>query len=124
MESILDLSIVNAIRDLGDKHDSNSLLRELLEMFRAQADSGLVSLRAAVESEDFAKLKSSAHRLKGSAANLGAAYLASRCQVLEQIGKAGAADAATLQGALVEVETAVGRSLESLTREAAPRQVL
>lgn len=117
MEAILDLSIVNAIRELGDHRENDTLLQELFDIFCTQADSGRAALRAAVEAEDYNKLRSSAHKLKGSAANLGAAYLASRCQVLEQIGKEGVADPVVLRQALTQVESAIDSSLASLTRE-------
>lgn len=119
MDAILDRSVVNAIKELGDHRANDSLLRELFDLFTTQVELAKEALKAGVEDLDLAKIRHHAHKLKGSAANLGASHLASRCQLLEQLAKQNVADAVALRLAWSQVEAAIGKSVASLKDEIA-----
>jgi histidine phosphotransfer protein HptB len=59
----------------------------LLDQFHSNALQGLLSIRAAIETGDGAELKRASHKLKGTAATLGAKGLAALCLELEVRGK-------------------------------------
>jgi HPt (histidine-containing phosphotransfer) domain-containing protein len=55
-------------------------------MFRSQAPGLLQSLRDAVQHDDAAALRATAHKLKGNAGIIGASEVTQLCSRLEQIG--------------------------------------
>lgn len=117
MDTILDHSVVNAIKELGDHRSNDSLLHELFDLFMTQVELAQTALKVAVDECDLNKIRQHAHKLKGSSANLGAAHLASRCHLLEQLAKQSVADPAALRVALSQVEAAITRTVESLKAE-------
>jgi HPt (histidine-containing phosphotransfer) domain-containing protein len=90
---VLDPAVVADLRRLRDG-GAPDLLHHLLELLRADGPRLLAEMREAVANGDAAKLRSSAHSLKGSAANLGARPLADLCRDLEEIGRTGAVEGA------------------------------
>ena len=68
-------------------------------------------LQAAVDREDGEELRALAHRLKGSALNLGAARVAQVSLALEESGREDCADATPL---LIELATALGEASAAL----------
>jgi signal transduction histidine kinase/DNA-binding response OmpR family regulator/HPt (histidine-containing phosphotransfer) domain-containing protein len=66
-----------------------TIVRDALSAFVAQTESSLVELREAVSSGDDQVVRSAAHRLKGSAANIGAQEIASISGRLEAAARAG-----------------------------------
>ena len=71
----------------------------------------VAELQAAVAREDGEELRALAHRLKGSALNLGAARVAQVSLALEESGREDCADASPL---LVELEAALGEASAAL----------
>jgi CheY-like chemotaxis protein/HPt (histidine-containing phosphotransfer) domain-containing protein len=67
----------------------------LIERFHANVHQGVHALRAAFEAHDAVALQSAAHKLKGSAATLGAKEIAVRCLDLELLGRSGSVTGAT-----------------------------
>jgi HPt (histidine-containing phosphotransfer) domain-containing protein len=63
---------------------SEDMVAELLTMFRSDSASRLEALRSAVHSGDERAMRSVAHSLKGSAAQLGAARMAEACRLMEE----------------------------------------
>lgn len=57
--------------------------RAMIELFFEQADIGVHSLQCSIDTNDSEAWKQAAHRLKGAAANFGAAPLASQCKIAE-----------------------------------------
>jgi len=65
------------------------LARRLVEKFLAQARADLPELEAAVREQDAARVRSVAHRLKGSAANVAATAVCESASRLEVLGRDG-----------------------------------
>ena len=58
----------------------------LIETFTRDSEQRLVSLSAAIDSQDAESLRSTAHSFKGSSSNVGAPALAEFCFHLETMG--------------------------------------
>jgi len=101
-EPILDESIVDGLRHLGD-----DVLADILRLWFENLDPSLDAMRSALAGGDARALSVAAHTLRGSAANVGAARLAAACATLEVAAKQ-PADAAVLGGLLATVESDAG----------------
>ncbi|MBX9579346.1 MAG: Hpt domain-containing protein, partial [Gemmataceae bacterium] len=83
------------------------LLRELAGLCLDECPKLLADIRDAIARRDGPRLRLSAHALKGSVANFGAAAARAAAEALEEVGKAGAwADA---DAGWVELDGAIGR---------------
>lgn len=89
----LDLERITMLRELCLESDP-SMLTEMFESWTKESAERLVAIRAAVAAADAAALKSAAHALKGSCANLGVAKLAEMSRLVEK--NAAAADASSV----------------------------
>lgn len=67
----------------------SSLIDELLEIFESTTPELLAALELSIRQQEAARIQSVAHRLKGSAANIGAHAMAQACSEIEQQIKAG-----------------------------------
>jgi len=76
---IMDWEHLNMFTD-GNKEEEAALF----EMFRSYAEQSLQDLKASVSEGQGEQWKNAAHKLKGSAANLGAVFLANCCEEAEQ----------------------------------------
>jgi two-component system sensor histidine kinase/response regulator len=83
------------------------LLQEMAQLFLEECPSQLASVRAAVRSRDAKALERSAHSLKGSVGNFGAAAAHQAALALEMLGRRGELDQA--DRALQELESAFSR---------------
>ena len=83
----------------GDDHE---LAREFHALYERDAPGHLASLRAAAATHDFDGLWSSAHTLKGTAANLGADEMAHTCRLIEEHAKA--RELGEIEGLLAQLE--------------------
>lgn len=63
--------------------DDDGFMAELIDVFKAATKASLQQMRTALTTVDVPRLRSEAHRTKGSAKQLGAAALAELCQELE-----------------------------------------
>ncbi|MEX0660125.1 MAG: response regulator, partial [Egibacteraceae bacterium] len=81
----VDVERLATLRRLGPA--DGSLLTQMVDAFADQAVETMAAIRDAESGGDLEALQQSAHRLRGAAANLGAAALADRCLELEQIGE-------------------------------------
>lgn len=85
-------------RRLVEIRDSDAavepLVRRLVSSFLTRSPERLDRLAGALERGDAAAVAEEAHRLRGSAANLGAEALAARCAQLDQDARAGRLDLA------------------------------
>lgn len=79
---ILDYKHLSALDELSDPNDS--LINELSKIFSSTTPNLLSELKNAVERDDQESIRRLAHRLKGSAANLGARRMAAQCAELER----------------------------------------
>jgi CheY-like chemotaxis protein/HPt (histidine-containing phosphotransfer) domain-containing protein len=87
-----------------------ALLREFLHDFRITASGIAVELRAACNAGNASAAGNQAHKLKSSAASVGALPLRELCAALELAGKAG--DAISLSGLLPRFELELARVLQ------------
>lgn len=66
-----------------------ALIARLLHLFQVEAQKDMDSLEAALETHDSCKVVSAAHRLKGSAATVGAEPLRAEAAQIEAFGREG-----------------------------------
>ncbi|MDZ7590490.1 MAG: response regulator [Rubrivivax sp.] len=86
-DSVLDQAALDNIRAIDD--GEGSVIREVIEMFLAEAPGHLQNLDAALERSDGAAVGQVAHALKSASFNVGAARLGETARDLERAGKAG-----------------------------------
>jgi CheY-like chemotaxis protein len=87
------------------------LLRELVDLFVAQAPRSLAEIRRCVEAGDARGLERAAHLVRGSAATFGAGAVSETAFTLEKLGRSG-----VLEGASFRVSD-LGREMEVLLRD-------
>jgi len=63
--------------------DDESVIVELIDVFKTATETSLQQMRSALAAVDVPRLKTEAHRTKGSARQVGADALAEICQALE-----------------------------------------
>jgi CheY-like chemotaxis protein/HPt (histidine-containing phosphotransfer) domain-containing protein len=99
----LPAELFDAAQLLEMREISGADFAALIERFHASVHQSVQALRAAQAAADAAALQRAAHKLKGSAATLGAAQVAMHCLDLEMLGKSGSvSDAVALIDALVQ----------------------
>lgn len=101
----LDAARIEILRDLD-------ALTLVIDAFLEDAPGLLETLRGALASGDFSTAEKTAHRLKGSSANLGATLLSASFERLETLAREG--DAELCREQLAQVETAYRAAKEEL----------
>jgi CheY-like chemotaxis protein len=86
-EHVLETRRVEELRSIAGTRQN---LERLIDCFSENAGVLMERLHAAAASGDAAELKSAAHSLKGSCANLGAGSMVSICAALDELGGGGA----------------------------------
>jgi HPt (histidine-containing phosphotransfer) domain-containing protein len=99
------------LRSLRD--DYGDLATELLGLFETSAAATLDELRAALAARDGAEVRRLAHRLKGSARNVGATGMAELATELEQVPPEAAATLGRLEAALAPTCARLRETLET-----------
>jgi len=84
---VLDPQAMDALKSLRRPTDSVDFLSEIIGLFLQNTPLVLDSMRKAVVQNDADLLISAAHRLKGSASNLGARQMEALCRTLEDCGR-------------------------------------
>lgn len=79
---LIDMSVLEDLRALGGCEDPG-LLQELIELFLDDAPRRLDEMKLGLCEGDYSLMQRSAHTLKSSSANLGAARLSEICRTLE-----------------------------------------
>ena len=115
-QQLLDLEIIDSIRDVGDVRENDEFARELYDLFAEQSDLSVRELTSAVARLDHSQVRYYAHRLKGSAANIGAKALSRQAEALETAARAGTADAEYLAAAARELGPLREESLRALAK--------
>ncbi|MEZ2389449.1 response regulator [bacterium RCC_150] len=82
-EAVFDAARLETLRGLGPD-DGLGLLPAAARAFRQEAETSLEALRQATDNGGGEPLKQAAHKLKGSAANIGAVRVARLCEELER----------------------------------------
>ena len=98
MPSPIDRGQLQVLRSVGGP-DPDSFIDELVTAFIVEGGEELDRVRAAAQGGDPAALLQAAHRLKGSALNLGCTAVAETADTLEALGRSGSVDGS---GPLVE----------------------
>jgi CheY-like chemotaxis protein len=117
-EPALDPARLDQLRNLGPT-GGQGLIPETAHAFRREADAGLTALNFAIEHSDNDALKRAAHKLKGGAANIGAAPVAALCAQLENlvtsdVSGLGRQLIALLESELARVDKALDDSLKAV----------
>ena len=86
-EGALDLARLDLLRDMDP--DDTTYLERVTGRFEESTRSAAEDLRSAVEAGDAPALRAHAHKLAGSAANLGALEVATLARQLEALGDSG-----------------------------------
>ena len=117
----LDLDRLEELRGLDDPDDGSSYVDRAIANFLGSADGQLASMEAAAASGDADQLRAVAHRLAGSALNLGAAALGEAARELEEhIMNGSLADAVAALPELAERMAADLEALRAYQREQFP----
>ncbi len=82
MSATLDAALLTQLKDLFDDE-----FDDMVRLFLADAQRTMTQLQRALEADDAAGVRRSAHALKGSARNLGALPLAARWEAMEHAMK-------------------------------------
>ena len=99
----IDFATLDQLREqTGD--DTGELICELVDAFQVEGEGGLAALRAAVGQGDPEAMAKAAHRLKSSAANLGARTMADLCASIENAGDDGRMDGSAASVDALEAE--------------------
>jgi HPt (histidine-containing phosphotransfer) domain-containing protein len=110
-------SALRELRELADSSGDPGQFRELIDLFLAEMESGLASMRKASAEGNTAELAQLAHSLKGASASMGAGGLASLCRTLEETAKNIKLQGA--EGQLDQIESEVRIVREALEKETA-----
>jgi PAS domain S-box-containing protein len=89
---VLDQAQFESLRAIRPD-DSDSLVAELIELFRGEATTNLSELREQEQAGNVAELRRVAHRLKGSCSNMGAARMTAVLEQLENLPEPAGASA-------------------------------
>ena len=92
IEGVLDLKQIKSLKEMGP---NDSLLHELIDLFRDESPKMFVEIRDALARRDAPALGAGAHKLKGMLLSLGGMRASVEAQELERLGKSGDFDAAT-----------------------------
>lgn len=115
--TIIDLEAIENLRAL-DGDGSDGFLREIIGIYLEDVPLRFSEIRAAMASGDRALLTRSAHTVKGSSANVGAAEVRAIAEQLEHRSKT--ADLDTLGDAADELEAAFARAKTALSTYLSP----
>jgi len=106
--SKLDAVVLEELRSVG----GSAFLRQVVDAFLDVRRSSLTEMGAALQKHDPHLLETSAHRLKGSCASIGARQAAHLCLELQSCGRAGRIDEAGPK--LCALETELTQVIDSL----------
>ncbi|MFM2065729.1 MAG: hypothetical protein RLZZ584_638 [Pseudomonadota bacterium] len=113
-EQLIDIARLEHLRDI--QSDSQpSLVRELIDLFVADAPQHVAAIDAALQAGDAALLRRHAHRFLSATTNIGARRMSELCADIERLARAGELDAAApLAQALAADREAVQAALLAL----------
>lgn len=114
---VLDVSVVETIRSLGEPGEPDVFV-EIARLFLADVPEHLALLTSAIAAGDAAAVWPVAHRLRGSALEIGAIRMAPLCGAIELAARAGSLEHAAGQAALLAREFVATRAaLEQFDQE-------
>ena len=86
--SILDISVLNSLRQLAGAK-AQDLLTKIINQYFEDSPDRLKAIAHALEARDTEALRKAAHGFRSSSANLGAVIIADYCKNLENLARAG-----------------------------------
>ena len=105
---MLDLSVMAAIRALGEPGEPD-VYSEVASLFLVDVPIHLLALGAAIAAADSESVWQTAHRLRGSALEMGAVRMAPLCAAIEQEARAGSLEHAAAHAESLDREFAAAR---------------
>ena len=105
---MLDVSVMAAIRALGDPGEPD-VYAEVAHLFLVDVPIHLSALGAAIATADSESVWQIAHRLRGSALEMGAVRMAPVCAAIEHAARAGSLEHAPVQADSLDREFAMAR---------------
>jgi HPt (histidine-containing phosphotransfer) domain-containing protein len=93
--------------------DDESLVQEVLELFRKESAGLLGDIRAAVQSREPIAVKKTAHRLKGALVSLGAGPSTAAARELEKVG--GEGDLSRVEALFSTLEREMARLMSTIS---------
>jgi HPt (histidine-containing phosphotransfer) domain-containing protein len=108
-ESILDASVMAAIRALGEPGEPD-VYTEVALLFLADVPIHLSALSAAIAADSVESVGQIAHRLRGGALEMGALRMAPLCAAIEHAARAGSLEHAAARAASLDREFAAARA--------------
>ena len=103
MGKLLDMDVVTSIRELGSFRPDDTFVGDLFELFKQQSERTSKGLVAAATDGDFAQVRSCAHLLKGSAANIGARQMSHQAVAIEATARSSPCDVDALTTAVQSI---------------------
>ncbi|MEM7251125.1 MAG: response regulator [Pseudomonadota bacterium] len=114
-DDLLDRAIIESVKEVGRMRGKN-LFKRLVEIYVDNSGSLIGDLKDAVNAQLAEDIRQSAHALKSSSANVGAAKIAEICRELEQLGREDRTDGAdALLGKIEELHPRVCQLLHDET---------
>jgi PAS domain S-box-containing protein len=113
-ERVLDCSRLDELAEMGP--DAAPLIIRAVDNFVDRTGDDVAELRSAVERRDGDALRLTAHRVKGSAANLGLLEIAAVAYTLEELGRSGIDDGTPAPELLSRLEVALDTGIDALRR--------
>ena len=86
---LIDEQKLNAVKELAEPGDADGFFRDLVELFFNRVPLLVSEMQAAYVEHDSEKMARSAHTLKGTSGNLGAARVTYCAEVIEKLGRKG-----------------------------------
>jgi HPt (histidine-containing phosphotransfer) domain-containing protein len=106
--SVLDMSVMAAIRSLGDPGEPD-VYAEVARLFLADVTIHLAALGAAIAADSAESVRQIAHRLRGGALEMGALRMAPLCAAIEHAAREGLLEHAAAQAERLDREFAAAR---------------
>jgi CheY-like chemotaxis protein/HPt (histidine-containing phosphotransfer) domain-containing protein len=85
-KQVININALNRLKEMTGEADA-SFFKKVLNMFIEQGEEQIVEIKAALAAGRVTELGSQAHKLKGSALNIGAEELAETCRQMELKGR-------------------------------------
>jgi HPt (histidine-containing phosphotransfer) domain-containing protein len=105
---VLDVSVMAAIRSLGAPGEPD-VFAEVAGLFLADVPTHLSALSAAIAADNAQSVMQIAHRLRGSALEMGALRMVPLCAAIEHAARAGSLEQAAAQADNLDCEFAATR---------------
>ncbi len=109
----IDLSVIGRLKEMASEADP-SFFKDVVDMFVAQVPSILMEMEKGYSSGNAKQMGAAAHKLKGSALNIGAKQLAELCRTIELKGRAN--DTSGCDKLIAQVKEVYEKTAEELYR--------